>query len=401
MDKITAEVQAFYEAYPYPPDGCVDGDGYQARLLLSYLQRDSKDTGSIQVLEAGCGRGMNLLAAAENQPDIDFTGVDINRVAIAEADRRRAQSGLGNLRYRYADLLNWGSLPARAGGYQVILSFGVVHHLSDPLQGLSNLSQLLAPHGVIAIMLDGSFGRQPLDRYLQALNIIDPGQRSIHRVPIARALAAAAETTLFKNNYWQGTAATDDIEFADRCLHVHQNSYDISGLWQLLDSAGLRFIRWLEPNDWDIRQLIDDPQLLCHMDSVNEVDQYRLIERLCFRPKLTMVVSRREDKPRMPLQAAQVESTRFTLSPQLTMEADDANGEVCRLRSRRIDLDDHPLSRPIIAQAAHLSDGFSGRQLIDRLTGQGKDSQLIIQGILYMVEQELLFHPHPESPGLS
>ncbi|MES9969758.1 MAG: class I SAM-dependent methyltransferase [Candidatus Thiodiazotropha sp.] len=397
MDKITAEVQSFYEAYPYPPDGRVDCDGYHARLLLSYLQRNVQDSGPVRVLEAGCGRGMNLQAAAEIQSDIDFTGIDVNRVAIAEADRRSAQSGLANLRYRYADLLDRGSLPALQGGYQVILSYGVVHHLSDPLQGLSTLNQLLASQGVIAIMLDGSFGRQPLDRYLQALNIVDPGQRSMDRVPIARALATAAETSLFKGNHWQGTAVTDDIEFADRCLHVHQHSYDIAGLWRLLESAGLRFIRWLEPNDWTIRRLIDDAQLLGHMEALNEVDQYRLIERLFFRPKLTMVVSKRDENVRKPLQAAEVASAWFARSPQLTLEADDARGGVCRLRGRKVDLDGHPLSRQILAQAADWPDGFSGRQLIDRLTLQGNDSQLIIQAVLYLVEHELLFRPHPDS----
>jgi SAM-dependent methyltransferase len=400
LDKITAEVQAFYEAYPYPPDGRVDWDAYHARLLLSYLQRESPVAGPIQVLEAGCGRGMNLLVAAENQPEIDFTGVDINRVAITEAAHRCAEKGLANLRYHYSDLLDRETLPAREGGYQVILSYGVVHHLSNPLQGLRNISRLLAPQGVIALMLDGSFGRQPLDRYLQALHLIDPEQRSNQRVSIARALAAAAETTLFKGNYWQGTATTDEVEFADRCLHVHQNSYDITGLWQLLDAAGLGFVRWLEPNDWEIGRLIDDPDLARQIDLLDKDDQYRLIERLWFRPKLTLLAARRDDIPRLPLRAEQVATTRLTLSPQLSFDRSDNNGEVPRLRGRRVDLDSHPLLRETLSQAAHMSGEFSGQQLIERLLAQAEDCQLITQAILCLVEQDLLYRPHAESADL-
>ncbi|MEW7996384.1 MAG: class I SAM-dependent methyltransferase [gamma proteobacterium symbiont of Clathrolucina costata] len=401
MDKITAEVQAFYEAYPYPPDGHVNCDGYHARLLLSYLQRTNDDSGRIHVLEAGCGRGLNLLAAAERQTDIDFTGVDINRVAIAEATHRSKQRGIDNLRYFICDLLDHESLPVREGGYQVILSYGVLTHLSNPLLGLRHISRLLAPQGVIAIMLDGSYGWQPLDRYLQALSIIDHDCRSMDRLSMARALADAAETTLFNGNCWQGTASVDDIEFADRCLHVHQKSYDIAGLWRLLDSAGLRFIRWLEPNDWEIRQVIDNPELLRLIDSIDDMKRFQLTERLKFLPKFTLLVSRREDKPRPQLLATEVAATQYAFNPQLMLERKGEHVEGCRLRGRRVDLNSHPLTHLVLDQAAQLSDEFPGQQLIDRLLKQNLGSQLIIQGIIHTVEHELLYRPHAVGDDLT
>ena len=170
MDKVTDSVRAFYEAHPYPPGDRVDLDAYQVRWLLSTIERGSTYDRPIQVLEAGCGRALNLRAAAAAQPDIRFTGIDVNRVAINEASASR----IGNLRLQTADLMQPGTLPAVPGGYDLILTYGVLHHLSDPPQGLRHLRGLLSPEGVLALMVDGRYGRQPLDRFLQALSFLGP-----------------------------------------------------------------------------------------------------------------------------------------------------------------------------------------------------------------------------------
>ncbi|MCU7881408.1 MAG: hypothetical protein KZQ66_03275 [Candidatus Thiodiazotropha sp. (ex Lucinoma aequizonata)] len=137
---------------------------------------------------------------------------------------------------------------------------------------------------------------------------------------MARALAHTAEEQLFKGDYWQGTFRVDEIEFADRCLHLHQTSYDLVALWQLLDSAGLCFIRWLEPNDWSLRSIIDDQDLLCQLEMLDEISRYRLIERLTYRPKLTLLAARQGSMPRSSLLANQVASSQFVINSQLQLE---------------------------------------------------------------------------------
>ncbi|MCU7904270.1 MAG: class I SAM-dependent methyltransferase [Candidatus Thiodiazotropha sp. (ex Epidulcina cf. delphinae)] len=395
MDKITAGVRAFYEAYPYPPGSQADCDGYHARLLLSYLQHPQGESDTLRVLEAGCGRGVNLLSVASEQKDIEFTGIDINRVAIDEAAGAAAEKGLGNLRFALADLLNRQTLTMPGGGYHVILSYGVIHHLSDPLQGLRQLREILAPHGVIALMVDGCYGRQPLDRYLQALAIVESRHRSPEtRLPLARALARVAEKALFKRTCWQGTADVEAVEFADRCLHVHERSYDINGLWQLLESAGLRFIRWLEPADWSLSGLTDDPELLRRLQALDETSRYRLLERLVYRPKLTLVAARQADMPRKPLQRHQMISSRFLLNPQLHMIEGEGSELCCRLRRRRLDLHRNGCAQRILLQAKALSAEFTGQTMIGLLGKPGFEPDQVVDGLHRMVEKELLYCPH-------
>ncbi|MCU7839385.1 MAG: class I SAM-dependent methyltransferase [Candidatus Thiodiazotropha sp. (ex Troendleina suluensis)] len=397
MDKITTEVRAFYEAYPYPPEGQVDCDGYHGPLLLSYLQRTCSKLTRLQLLEAGCGRGLNLQTMAGKQTEVDFTGIDINRIAIQEATQRSKELGLENLQFLLADLLDKHTLPGVSGGYDIILSYGVLHHLSDPLQGLQHLTTLLASDGVIALMLDGSFGRQPLERYLQALDLVQLRSKSgKDRSPVARALAHAAEEQLFKGNYWQGTSRVDEIEFADRCLHVHQTSYDLTALWQLLNSAGLCFIRWLEPNDWSLQSIIDDQDLLCQLEMLDEISRYQLIERLTYRPKLTLLAARQGSMPRSPLLVNQVASSQFAINPQLHLNRHEVNGLTCTLRRRHIDLNHNACCQNILQKAEQLLRGFTGQNMVDMLAEQDYEPQQVLQGIQDLVESELLYRPHPE-----
>ncbi|MEJ2591930.1 MAG: class I SAM-dependent methyltransferase, partial [Candidatus Thiodiazotropha sp.] len=398
LDKVTSSVRDFYEAYPYPPDGSVDCDGYHATLLLSYVQRQAADSGCpLQVLEAGCGRGLNLRTAARLQPAVTFTGIDINRVAIEEASRAVASAGLDNLRFFTADLLDPASLPSLQGGYDLILSYGVIHHLSDPEAGLRRLRERLAPGGVLAMMVDGRYARQPLDRYLEARALLDDDAQSADaRMASARALARVAEASLFKGNCWQGTAAVDDVEFADRCLHVHETSYDIDGVWRLLAGAGLGFVRWLEPRDWSLDALAAEPALRQRFEALDAVTRYRLVERLCDRPKLTLIAACAETRPREPLAREAVAQTRFRLNPQLRPQAEPGNGRY-RLRAREAAAPGNRCEAVILAQARQLGRGFTGTEMARRLAADGFSRDTVFDALGALETREWLFRPHAAS----
>ncbi len=98
-----------------------------------------------------------------------------------------------------------------------------------------------------------------------------------------RVLARAEEQRLPRGSHRQGTAAVDDVAFADRCLHVHEQSCTIDGLWELPTLAGLRFPRWHEPADWLPTELFEGPALSPLVSALEPVQQCQLVERL-YRP---------------------------------------------------------------------------------------------------------------------
>ncbi|MCG7981190.1 MAG: class I SAM-dependent methyltransferase [Candidatus Thiodiazotropha lotti] len=392
---MTAAVRAFYEAYPYPPGNRPDCDAYHGRLLLSYIERPEGIPMQLQLLEAGCGRGINLTEAAALQPDDQFTGIDINRVAIDEASANIRTKALANLNFQLADLLDPASLPGVSRGYDVILSYGVIHHLSDPLKGLQQLTQQLAPHGVLSLMVDGRYGRQPLDRFLQALEMISAsGDRGGQRAVTARALARIAERGVFHGNCWQGTSSVDEVEFADRCLHVHEQSYDIEGLWQLLDKAGLKFIRWHAPDDWSLKAICDDEALIEQLQAVDPSVAYQLIERLTYRPKLTLVAARKGDQPRLPLSREAFLSKRFYLSPQLKRVTDESGDTEWMLRGRKLSIAAQGLPHQLLTAASQIDSGFTASQLLQPLTGESSNPQQALDLFMQLYDLECLYASH-------
>lgn len=290
---MTKAVKAFYEAYPYPTGLSETGAENDPALLLREVRPpQSVQNSTIQILEAGCGCGLGLLATARRHPHICFTGVDINQVGISQAQQQAHAQGLSNIRFKPVDLMTLEGLQTPEDGFDLIYSLGVLHHLSDPALGLKNLASLLAPGGVISCMLYGRYGREPLQRLMDAIGLAtDPGSSIEERLHAARMLAEVADKTIFKDSPWERTFEVDEIEFVDRCLHVNQQSYDIESLWLLLQQADLQFLRWLKPADWSTERLLQDVAAIKLLQELPKKDQYKVIERLFYRPRLELLMT--------------------------------------------------------------------------------------------------------------
>ena len=124
--------------------------------------RPSSSTGSIRsiaeffegkrVLDAGCGTGRHAYLAARfgarEVVAVDLSGaVDAARVNLEALDNVHVVQG---------DLLRLPLRPAdRGGGFDLIYSIGVLHHLPDPHAGFRSLLPYLRPGGTIAVWLYG------------------------------------------------------------------------------------------------------------------------------------------------------------------------------------------------------------------------------------------------------
>lgn len=398
---MTASVRAFYEAYPYPSGNSPVCDGYHGRLLLSYIEQPQGIPSRLRILEAGCGRGLNLTAVAAKETRDQFIGIDINRVAIEEAAATALAQGVSNLNFQVADLLDKTSLPEMGRGFDVILSYGVLHHLSDPLKGLQQITDCLAPHGVVGLMVDGSYGRQPLDRYLQALEIISPkAAAECDRPAYAQALARAADRGVFSGNCWQGTAYVDPVEFADRCLHVHEQSYDIDGLWDLLDAAGLKFIRWHELSDWSVEGITEDPDFASKLRALDSKQRFRVVERLAYRPKLALVAARKEQEPRKLAHRDALFAGRFALNPQLQTSKNEAGRGGWLLRGRPLPIEDEGQNEMLLSLVSATAADFTCREVLERLGDCELTQEQGLEWFLEMLHGEVFYALHEINPGI-
>jgi ubiquinone/menaquinone biosynthesis C-methylase UbiE len=92
-------------------------------------------------LEVGCGSGAVCKYVAKNYL-CDVTGVDVDPEQIQLA--QESSQDMQNIRFLTADA---NSLPFQDKEFDVVLSFGTTHHISNWLGALSEIRRVLKPKG--------------------------------------------------------------------------------------------------------------------------------------------------------------------------------------------------------------------------------------------------------------
>ncbi len=126
----------------------------QARTLEELLHGDTAFPDGASVLEVGCGTGAQTVALARRSPDARITAIDVSVASLAEARRRIANQGFGNVRLMRADLR---ALPFPSGTFDHVFVCFVLEHLVDPAGALVTLRTLLRQGGTITV-IEGDHG---------------------------------------------------------------------------------------------------------------------------------------------------------------------------------------------------------------------------------------------------
>jgi ubiquinone/menaquinone biosynthesis C-methylase UbiE len=101
-----------------------------------------------KVLEIGVGAGTDFLQWV--RAGADTFGVDLTEAAIEMTSRRLAQYGLKCCELRVADAEN---LPFADGFFDLVYSWGVLHHTPDTVRAIEEIIRVTRPGGTIKLML--------------------------------------------------------------------------------------------------------------------------------------------------------------------------------------------------------------------------------------------------------
>lgn len=403
MDEITQRVREMYEQYPYPQGAPMIRVATDARLVLSYLEASRLGSGPLHVLDAGCGRGVGVLPCAALQPDVNFVGIDINRVALAEATASAQSRGLANLRFQEVDLMTLEGLEVPEGGFDVIYSSGVLHHLSDPAEGLARLREALAPHGVLIMMVYAKHGRAPLYRLRRAVELMTPKDTPLaERIAPSRELATFMAGHTLEGSPWANTPKVVDVEFVDQVLNVNETSYSVDEMWSLMEASDMQFVRWLEPDDWSLEKLLPPSDIRNRAMEMSAMDRYRFIEQSAWRTTLQLVMTHKANTPRTPLLRENIETTIYCVSPEVTF------GTVVRnlYGSQRVEEISYTLrTRPqaiaesgpfalILMLLRDQNMPFTGDTLLNILEEEGVPRGEAMAQLAECVRREILYRPH-------
>ena len=121
------------------------------------------------ILIAGCGTGQQLVnnASYENS---DILAVDLSLSSLAYAKRKSDELAIKNIEYLQADILYLDKLERN---FDIIESVGVLHHMSDPMDGWAVLVNRLKPGCLIKVGLYSELARQHIVKIRDEINNAD------------------------------------------------------------------------------------------------------------------------------------------------------------------------------------------------------------------------------------
>ena len=287
-DAATPVVSAFYDRFPFPGDPLQDGPppGYNWRwchrsVLASVYGVIPAGKEQPRILDAGCGTGVSTDYLCHLNPGADVVGVDISDGALAVArerlERSEARQAVRSLRQEQRSLLDLGDETP----FDYINSVGVLHHLREPEAGLAALADLLAPQGLLHLFLYADAGRWEIHRTQKALTLLQAGTGG-DGLRLGRELfETLPESNRLRRHHEQRWAVdcAPDANFADMYLHPQETSYNLDRLFAFIETAGLQFAGFSNPEVWDPARLLQG-ELLDRAKALPASQQWSLIEQL-------------------------------------------------------------------------------------------------------------------------
>ena len=264
-------VRRQYEAYPYPArdpaeekDRLIIGSPSHPLEIDHYLFGGVRDWSQpFRALVAGGGTGDGLMMLAQVLADWNANAqivyLDFSAASREIAEARAAARGLSNITFHTGDLLSAPDF----GLFDYIDCCGVLHHLPDPDAGFQALSSALKPDGGLGAMVYAPYGRAGVYEMQAILRALTAGEKPEAKVAMARGLLEKLPpTNAFKRNpFLHDHLHGGDAGLYDLLLHDRDVPYDVDGVYDALERAGLAMVSFALPGRYDPRVLLVDPVL--------------------------------------------------------------------------------------------------------------------------------------------
>ena len=293
MTSIDDRVREQYESYPYPHRDpkdertrLIEGSPSDLDEVRHYVFGGRLDLDRpFRALVAGGGTGDAAIMLAQHLAsagarDAEVVYLDLSTTSRRVAEARAAERGLTNMRFVTGVIEEVGALAP--GPYDYVDCCGVLHHLASPEAGLAALASQVAPTGGLGLMLYATYGRSGIYPVQEALAQLVDDLPDKERLAAAHRLLAGlpASHLLNRNPLVSDHRKGKDAHLYDLLLHRRDRAYRVPELVELLATAGLEPLAWIEPARYAPETYLTDPMLRQRAAALPPVERAALAERL-------------------------------------------------------------------------------------------------------------------------
>jgi SAM-dependent methyltransferase len=211
---------------------------------------------NLSILIAGCGANQAAHYAFTNR-NSEVLGIDVSDSSLSHEAHLKQKHRLDNLELLQMSLGEIGSLGRT---FDLIVCTGVLHRLPDPDAGLRCLRDVLKPHGVISIMLYGSFPRVGVYMLQEVFRLLGLKQ-DVEGIGVVKRAIDILPKSHYLNVYRQ--IAPDlgyDSGLVDTFLHPADRAFTVSEILKLARDNDLKLQSWLDNLQYSLSAIIGDPQ---------------------------------------------------------------------------------------------------------------------------------------------
>ena len=245
QDPVVAQYERWL--YPAPVDDLTNPsiarylESFQTlRSLTPFYWPAGQPREDLEILVAGCGT-MAAACYAMLYPQCRVLGIDFSRPSLAHQERLKERHKLANLTLQHMPVEQAASLGKQ---FDYISCHGVLHHLPDPPAGLRALTQVLAPEGVIGIMLYAKYGRAQVYVFQELFRMIGLEQTPQDVAVVKETLSALQPEHPLRGYLRWATDLNTDAGLVDTFLHRRDISYSVTDCINLVRGCGLAFQGW-------------------------------------------------------------------------------------------------------------------------------------------------------------
>lgn len=247
-----------------------------------------------EILLLGCGT-TTAVSWARSFPNAQIRAIDpsaprvlLTRSRVVELKQRNVVVEIGGPEHLTPD----------KGPYSLVAAQGVLERLDNPGAGLRVVRDRLAPGGIVRLRIPSARQRVHIREFGELLDLLHSPARERERTDIGASLTHGVDFTgsrMFDTiNMARDLYRNYEQAWADAFVTPASHVYTVTSLFDLLESAGLRFMGWVRPDDWHIGPRLTDPQVAHLFSLLNEEQRWEFVDRVRA-PHFELYAGRSED----------------------------------------------------------------------------------------------------------